>query len=334
MRELMSGNEAIARGAREAGVKVGAGYPGTPSTEVLENFVKYEGVHAQWSPNEKVALEVGIGSALAGARTIVTMKHVGVNVAADPLMTVAYTGVNGGLVLLSADDPGQHSSQNEQDNRFYGKFAKIPIVEPSDSQECKDFVGEALNISEQFDTIALLRTTTRVSHSQSLVNLGEIGETPVKPYEKNAAKYVMIPAYGKQRRLVVEERIKKLAEFADHTPLNRIEWGDRKIGIITSGISYLYVKEALPEASVLKLGLTFPLAEGLVKEFAAGVENLFIVEELEPFLEEQIQFLGIKAEGKSILPSIGELTPNMIKKAILTHLGMEVPPGSRGGCSW
>lgn len=319
----MSGNEAIARGAYEAGVTVAAGYPGTPSTEILENIVQYTSIKAQWSPNEKVALEVGAGASIGGARALVTMKHVGVNVAADPLFTVAYTGVNGGLLLISADDPGMHSSQNEQDNRYYGKFAKVPVVEPSDSQEAKDFVGIALQISEDFDTPVIFRTTTRVNHSQSLVGLKE-PQTPVlKPYVKNPQKYVMVPAYARLRHVVVEDRLVKLARYAETSPLNRIEWGGKKIGVITGGICYQYVKEALPEASVLKLGMSFPLPEGLIREFARGVDNLFVVEELEPFLEEQVRALGLKVHGKDIFTRIGEYTPNLIAQKILLTIGAQ-----------
>lgn len=317
MKELLTGNEAIARGAFEYGVSVAAAYPGTPSTEILENLVNYPGVYAQWSPNEKVAMEVGVGAAIGGARTLVTMKHVGVNVAADPLFTLAYSGVNGGLVLVSADDPGMHSSQNEQDNRNYAKFAKIPLLEPSNSQECKDMVGLALEISEQFDTPVILRTTTRVAHSQGFVELGEREAREAKPYVKNAQKYVMVPAHAKGRHVVVEERRKKLQEFTETCSANRIEWADKNIGIIVSGIVYEYVKEVLPQASVLKLGLTFPIPAGLVKEFAAGVKELYVIEELEPFLEEQIRMLGVEVKGKELFSRIGEVSQKMIAEKIL-----------------
>lgn len=318
MKDLLTGNEAIARGAFENGVTVGVGYPGTPSTEILENFVRYPGIYAQWSPNEKVALEVGAGSAIGGARTLVTMKHVGVNVAADPLFTLAYTGVNAGLVLISADDPGMHSSQNEQDNRNYARFAKIPVLEPSNSQECKDMMGLALNISEQFDTPVMLRTTTRVAHSQSFVELCEKRETEVRPYEKNPRKYVMVPAHARGRHVVVEERRRKLLAYAETCPANKIERNDKRIGIITSGIVYEYVKEVLPSVSVLKLGLTFPLPENLIRDFASQVEELYVIEELEPFLEDQIKLLGIKLKGKELFPRIGEITQKMIAEKLLT----------------
>ncbi len=318
MKELLTGNEAIARGAFEAGVTVAAAYPGTPSTEILENFVRYQGVYAQWSPNEKVAMEVGLGAALGGARTLVTMKHVGVNVAADPLFTLAYTGVNAGFVLVGADDPGMHSSQNEQDNRNYAKFAKIPLLEPSNSQECKDMVGLALEISEQFDTPVLLRTTTRVAHSQSFVELGERGESHTKPYTKTPSKYVMVPAHARGRHVVVEERRQKLLEYSETCPVNKVELADKSIGIITSGIVYEYVKEVIPGASVLKLGMTFPLPEKLVRKFAAEVKELYVVEELEPFLEEQIRLMGIEVTGKKLFPRMGEISQSMLAEKILS----------------
>lgn len=317
-KELLTGNEAIARGAFEHGIKVGVGYPGTPSTEILENFVRYPGVYAQWSPNEKVALEVGAGASVGGARTIVTMKHVGVNVAADPLFTLSYTGVNAGLVLVSADDPGMHSSQNEQDNRNYAKFSKIPVLEPSDSQECKDMVGLALEISEEFDTPVMLRTTTRVAHSQSFVELGERREKPRKTYTKDSQKFVMVPANARMRHIAVEERRKELAEYAEACPANRMEWADKNIGIITSGILYEYVKEVMPNASVLKLGMTFPLPEGLIKDFASQVKELYVIEELEPFLEDQIRLMGIEVKGKELFPRIGEISEKMIAEKILS----------------
>jgi len=316
-KELLSGNEAIARGAFEYGVKVAAAYPGTPSTEILENIAKYQGIYAQWSSNEKVALEVGIGASLAGSRVLVAMKHVGVNVAADPLLTLAYTGVNGGLVLVSADDPGMHSSQNEQDNRRYGKFAKIPVLEPADSQEAKDFVGVALEISEEFDTPVILRTTTRVAHSLTQVSLDDPGEFPLKEYQKNPEKYVMIPAYARVRHEHLEEKLLKLKEYGENSSLNFIEWGEKRDkGVITSGICYQYVKEALPQVSCLKLGMSHPLPESLIREFARGVEELYVAEELDPYLEEEISSLGIKVKGKELLPLTGEITAGMIQEKI------------------
>jgi len=329
MKALLSGNEAIARGAYEAGIKTAVGYPGTPSTEILENITQYPGIYAQWSPNEKVAFEVGCGASISGARTLVTMKHVGVNVAADPLFTFSYTGVNGGFVLVSADDPGMHSSQNEQDNRRYAEFAKIPVVEPSDSQEAKDFVRAALEISETFDTPVMLRTTTRIAHSQSMVELGEPQTPEIKTYVKNAMKYVMIPAYGRLRHVAVEERMQKLTDWAQTTNLNTIELKSRKYGIITSGICYQYVKEAFPEASILKLGMVYPLSEQLIKSFANEVEQLFVVEELEPFFEEALESMGVKVAKKRLFPKIGELTAALIKEKISAELGLDVPANSR-----
>jgi indolepyruvate ferredoxin oxidoreductase alpha subunit len=324
MKTLMTGNEAIARGVYEYGVSVASAYPGTPSTEILENIVKYPEVYCQWSPNEKVAMEVGVGAAIAGARAIVTMKMVGVNVAADPLFTVAYTGTRAGLVLVSADDPGMHSSQNEQDNRLYAAFAKIPLLEPSNSQEAKDMVGLAMEISEAFDTPVMLRTTTRIAHSQSLVEQKEPMERLVKPFERNQRKYVMLPAHGRARRLIVEERMQKLATYTETVAVNYMEMKDPTIGIITSGISYQYVKEALPQASILKLGLTNPLPSGLIKEFAAKVSKLYVIEELEPYMEKEIRLLGIDVIGKQLFPPYGELTVRMISEKITGQDGIFV----------
>lgn len=314
MKELLSGNAAIARGAFEAGVTVATGYPGTPSTEILENLARYPGVYAQWSPNEKVALEVGVGASLAGARVLVAMKHVGVNVAADPLMTLAYTGVNGGLVLVSADDPGMHSSQNEQDNRYLARMAGIPMLEPSDSQEAKDMVGLALDLSETFDTPVMLRTTTRISHSQGLVELGARREPARRPYRKDAAKYVMIPAHARKRRLAWLERQEALRRYAEECPVNVIIEGD-DLGIVTSGVAYQYAREAFPGATVLKLGLTYPLPAELLRRFAARVRRILVVEELEPYLEEQLRALGLTVEGKTLFPRHGELDPVVVARA-------------------
>ncbi|MFZ5596711.1 MAG: indolepyruvate ferredoxin oxidoreductase subunit alpha [Bacillota bacterium] len=317
MRELMTGNAAIARGAFEGGVTVAAGYPGTPSTEILENFCRYEGVYAEWSPNEKVALEVGIGAAMAGARVLVTMKHVGVNVAADPLLTAAYTGVNGGLVLVSADDPGMHSSQNEQDNRNYGRFAKIPILEPADSAEAREMTRLALDISEEFDIPVMLRTTTRVAHSQSFVDLGERVSRPLKEYKKDTRKWLMVPAFGRMRRKSLGERLERLREYSEKGPLNYILPGDSKVGVITSGISYQYVREIMPGAPVLKLGMTYPLPGDLIKKFASGVEKLFVVEELEPYIEDFVRGLGISAMGKELFPETGEFSAGIIRRGFI-----------------
>jgi len=316
MKEILSGNEAIARGAYEAGVLVATAYPGTPSTEILENIIRYKEIDASWSPNEKVSLEVAMGASFAGARTLVAMKHVGVNVAADPLFTLSYTGIKGGLVLVSADDPEMHSSQNEQDNRNYAKFAKVPMLEPSDSGECKEFTRLALELSEQYDTPVMLRTTTRISHSKSIVELGErITGLPTPTLVKNAAKQVMLPGNARVRHPLVEERMNRLAAAADSMALNPMELRDSKIGIITSGVCYQYVREVLPDVSTLKLGLVHPLPSGLIREFAAKVDRLFVVEELDPFIEEQVKAMGIAVSGKDFLPICGELTPGMIRTA-------------------
>ncbi|NLI93892.1 MAG: indolepyruvate ferredoxin oxidoreductase subunit alpha [Peptococcaceae bacterium] len=312
MKKLLTGNEAIARGAWEAGAVVCSAYPGTPSTEIIENAAKYTEMYAEWSPNEKVALEVGAGSSIAGGRSLVAMKHVGVNVAADPLFTLSYTGVNGGLVLISADDPGMHSSQNEQDNRHFGRAAKIPVLEPSDSQEAKDFTKIAFDLSENFDTPVMQRITTRVAHSQSLVELSDRQEPVLKEYQKNALKYVMIPAYARRRHIDVESRLEKLQEYAETTPLNRIEWNQTKIGVITNGITYQYVKEVLKDASILKLGMTFPLPRKLITEFSKKVDKLYVIEELEPFIEDYIKSWKIEVYGKNIFPMIGEILPETI----------------------
>lgn len=317
MKELLSGNAAIARGAFEFGVTVAAAYPGTPSTEILEHFARYPGVYAEWAPNEKVALEVGIGASLAGARVLVAMKHVGVNVAADPLFTLAYTGVNGGLVLVSADDPGMHSSQNEQDNRNYARFAKIPLLEPSDSREARDMVGLALEISEQFDTPVMLRTTTRIAHSQSFVELKEPQPVELRLYQKDARKYLMVPGYARPRRAALAERLLKLEQYTESCPVNFIEWRERQVGIITGGVCYQYVREVLPQASVLKLGMSYPFPRNLVRKFAARVEQLYVVEELDPFIEEQVHMLGIPVTGKKIIPAIGELDPVLVARCFV-----------------
>ena len=316
MKVFLSGNEAIAYGAFSSGVKVATGYPGTPSTEILENLARYDEIEASWAPNEKVALEVGVGASLGGARTLVTMKHVGVNVAADPLFTLAYTGVNGGLVIVSADDPSMHSSQNEQDNRYYARSAKVPMLEPSDSEEAAWIVGEGFKISEQFDIPVLLRTTTRVNHSKSLVEVGIERTKKEQRYEKNPAKYVMIPAHARQRRVVLEQRLMALAEYAEEFPGNRVEWGSRNIGFIASGISYQYVKEVFPEASVLKLTMTYPLPKKLITDFIESVERAVVVEELEPFIEDQIRAWGLPVIGKQLIPGIGELSPEVIRAAL------------------
>ena len=316
-KKIMLGNEAYARGAWEAGVKVSAAYPGTPSTEISENLAKYSEVYAEWSPNEKVAAEVAIGASISGVRALASMKHVGLNVAADPLYTAAYTGVGGGLVLIVADDPGMYSSQNEQDTRMIGRAANVPVLEPSDSQEAKDFVKLAYDISEKYDTPVIVRSTTRLSHSQGVVTLEERTVPEDKPYERNPAKYVMMPGNAKGRHLVVEDRMKKLSEDASSLFVNRAEYQDLSVGFITSGIPYQYVKEAMPEASVLKLGMVHPLPRKLIEEFASKVDKLYIFEELEPVFEEQIKSWGIKAQGKEIFTLQGEYSANLIRTRVL-----------------
>lgn len=313
----MLGNEAIARGAYEAGVKVTSAYPGTPSTEVSENIVKYEGVYAEWAPNEKVATEVAIGASMAGVRSMTMMKMVGLNVASDPLYTVSYIGVNGGMVLVVADDPGIYSSQNEQDTRMVARAAMIPVIEPSDSEEARVFTKRAYELSEQYDTPIILRTTTRLAHSQGIVNLEDRVEVEDKPYERNIAKNVMMPGNAIKRHVFVEQRLLKMAEDANTLDLNKVEYHDTKIGVITSGIPYQYVKEVLPDASVLKLGLVHPLPKKLIEEFASKVDKLYIVEELEPVIEEQVKAMGIACTGKEIFTVQGEYSANMLRKAIL-----------------
>lgn len=318
MKKLMTGNEAVARGAFEAGVTVAAAYPGTPSTEILENVAKYKEIYSEWSPNEKVSLEVTIGASIAGARSLCAMKHVGVNVAADPLFTYAYTGVNAGLVLVCADDPGMHSSQNEQDSRYYAKFAKVPMLEPADSQEAKDYVKEGLRISEQFDTPVLIRVTTRICHSKTLVEIDEREEVGMKEYVKNSEKYVATPANGRGLHVELEKRLKKLEEFSNETPLNKIEWNDKKIGIITASVSYQYAKEVFGDsASYFKIGFTYPLPMKKIQEFADQVDTLYVIEELEPFMEEQIKAAGIACIGKELISNIGELNPDILASVLL-----------------
>lgn len=321
MKKLMLGNEAIARGAYEAGVTVAVAYPGTPSTEITEFIAKYDEIYAEWAPNEKVALEVAIGSSVAGARSVVAMKHVGLNVAADPLFTVSYTGVNAGLVLFVADDPGMHSSQNEQDTRMIAKAANVPVLEPSDSEECKVFVKKAMEISEAYDTPVIVRPTTRVSHSQGIVEIGEREAVELKPYVKDIRKYVMTPANARPKHIMVEERNLRLAEDADQLGLCHVEKADSKVGIITSGICYQYVKEAGLTANILKLDMVNPLPTEVIKNFANEVEELYIVEELEPVIEEQVRALGFNAKGKELFGRQGEISVRQIKVAF----GLEVP---------
>ncbi len=315
---IMLGNEAIARGAWEAGVKVSSAYPGTPSTEISENLVKYkEDLYAEWAPNEKVAAEVAIGASISGVRAMACMKHVGLNVASDPLYTVSYMGVNGGLVFMVADDPGLYSSQNEQDTRMIARAAGVPVLEPSDSAEAKEFVKKAFEISETYDRPVIFRITTRLAHSQGLVELGEREAVEDRPYEKNIRKNVMMPGNAKFRHVEIEKRNNELKEAADTMDINRVEMNDTKIGVITSGIPYQYVKEAIPEASVLKLGMVNPLPRKMIEEFAGKVETLYIVEELDPVIEEQVKSWGIKATGKEIFTIQGEYSANMIRQAIL-----------------
>ena len=317
MKVLMSGNEAIARGAYEAGVRFGAAYPGTPSTEILEEFSKYEGVYAEWSPNEKVAVEVAIGAALSGAKAMAVMKHVGVNVAADPIFTVSYTGTNGALVIVSADDPSLHSSQNEQDNRNYAKFAKIPMLEPADAREAKEYIKLAFEISEKFDTPVFLRSTTRVAHSKSVVNIDEPAEyTDRTGFTFNAEKYVMVPINARTQRVKLEKRQRALKKFVETFPENKMEINNPEVGIITAGMPYNYAKEVFPDYSYLKLGMVYPLPEQLIRDFASKVKKIYVVEELDPFLEEQIRAMGIAVIGKEIFPYTNEFDPGVIKNSI------------------
>lgn len=316
----MSGNEAIARGAYEAGVKVATAYPGTPSTEILENIVEFkDDIYCEWAPNEKVATEVAIGASIAGVRSLSAMKHVGLNVAADPIFTYSYLGVNAGYVLITADDPSMHSSQNEQDNRYYAKFAKIPLIEPSDSQESKDFIAEAFKVSEQFDTPVLYRITTRVCHSKSMVELGERTEVEPRKYERNISKFVATPANARIAHAKVEKRLTALEEYSNKSPLNKAEYNkNTKIGIVTASIAYQYAKEVFGnKASYLKLGFTYPLPMDLIKEFASKFETVYVVEELEPFMEEQMKAAGIKCIGKELIPNLYELNPDVVAKALL-----------------
>ena len=329
---IMLGNEAIARGAYEAGVKVSSAYPGTPSTEISEYLVQYrDDVYEEWAPNEKVATEVAVGASLAGVRAMACMKHVGLNVAADPLYSVSYMGVNGGLVIVVADDPGLYSSQNEQDTRMVARAAQIPVIEPSDSAEAKDYFKMAFELSEQFDRPFIFRTTTRLAHSQGLVELQERVVPEDKVYEKNIQKNVMMPGNAKVRHIEIEKRNLELAEAANTLPINRVEMNDTKIGVITSGIPYQYVKEAMPEASVLKLGMVNPLPRKLIEDFASKVDTLYIVEELDPVIEEQVKSWGINAVGKEILTVQGEYSANMLRKAILKQdLDIKEPAAAPG----
>lgn len=318
MKELMLGNKAIARGLYEAGVAVASSYPGTPSTETTEEAAKFDEIYCEWAPNEKVAMETAFGASRAGKRSYCAMKHVGLNVAADPLFTMSYTGVNAGMVILVADDPGMHSSQNEQDSRHYAIASKIPMLEPADSQEAKDFVIKAYDISEQFDTPVLIKMCTRVAHSQSVVETGERKEVPVKPYVKDAGKYVMVPANAKKRHPIVEERTQKLIAFAEDSELNRVDEGsDTSMGIITSSTSYQYVKEVFGDKyPVLKIGLINPLPVKKIKDFAAKVDKLVVVEELDPIIETHCRTLGLEVTGKEIFPLIDEFSQGLIAASL------------------
>lgn len=315
-KKIMLGNEAFARGAYEAGVKVVSSYPGTPSTEVTENLAKCKGIHVEWAPNEKVGVEVAMGASIGGVRSLSCMKHVGLNVAADPFFTAAYTGVTGGAVILVADDNGCHSSQNEQDSRYYGRSAGVPMLEPSNSQECKEYIKLAYDISEKYDTVVLIRSNTRISHSRGIVELGERIEKDIIPYEKNVQKYVAMPAMAKKLHIAQEKRMNQIAEDSNTMEINRVEMGDTSIGIITSGICYQYVKEAMPDVSILKMGLINPIPKKLIEDFASKVDKLYVIEEGNPYFEEQIRAMGVElAGGKDMFTIQGEYSANMIRKA-------------------
>lgn len=313
---MLSGNEALALGAYHSKLRVAAAYPGTPSTEILEYLAQFDDIHAEWSTNEKVAMEVALGASYTGMRAMASMKHVGLNVASDSFMAAATTGVDGGLVVISADDPGIHSSQNEQDNRHYARLAKVPLLEPSDSQDAYDLMAYAFDISEVFDTPVLVRPTTRISHTKTVVDVKRSRTLPdEKPaFRYNVAKYVMLPTYARQRHPLMEERLVKLAEYAETFPLNQVVWGERSLGIVSSGIAYQYAREIFPEASFVKLCMTYPLPQKLLRDFAAKVDRLLVIEELDPFLQENLQIMGIKAEGKEFIPRVGELTPAIIEE--------------------
>ncbi len=320
MKKLMLGNEAVARGAYEAGVTVASAYPGTPSTEIMENIADYDEIYSEWAPNEKVSLEAALGAAMGGARTLCAMKHVGLNVAADPLFTSSYTGINGGLVIVVADDPGMHSSQNEQDTRHYARAAKLPILAPSDSQEAKEYVKKGLDLSEEFDTPVIIRLSTRISHSRTIVKLEDKLDYELKEYTKDFRKNVMIPAVARKRHEVVEERLDDFRNFVNDTSLNIFDWGDKEkeTGVISSGIAYQYSREAFgDEVSYLKLGIEYPFPEEMIKKFADNVKKLYVVEELDPFFEEKIKAMGIEVFGKDKLPLTGELTQQRIKENVL-----------------
>jgi indolepyruvate ferredoxin oxidoreductase alpha subunit len=325
---LLTGNEAIALGAYKAGVGIATGYPGTPSSEILPYLSKFKNVITQWSINEKTALEIAIGASIGYKRSLFTTKHVGLNVASDPFMTLAITGVRGGITIVTADDPDMHSSQNEQDNRFYAKFAKVPMLEPSDSMECFEFAKIAFDISENFDTPVLLRTTTRISHSRSIVNLTSLNYSKnilltdkntldKKQYVKDIEKFVMVPVYARKRHKIAIKRLENLKAFSNNSGVNKIEYNDLNFGIITNGVSYQYVKEVASSASILKLSFSYPLPDILIKEFASKVKNIIIIEELEPFIENEINSLGITIKGKEFFPRFGELTPDIVEDGLI-----------------
>ncbi|MDO4273932.1 MAG: indolepyruvate ferredoxin oxidoreductase subunit alpha [Eubacteriales bacterium] len=317
MKKLMTGDEAIARGAYEAGVTYASAYPGTPSTEILENISTYKEIYAEWAPNEKVAMESAIGASVAGLRSMVSMKHVGMNVAADPMFTWAYMGVNGGNVIVTADEPGMFSSQNEQDNRNYAKASKIAMLEPSDSQECIDMVKAAYDLGEEFDTPFIIRLTTRICHSKTIVELKERKDIPAKEWEKNPAKYVCLPAMARNMRVKLEDRMARLAAYSETSPFNRAEMGDTKIGVIASGVCYYYAKEVFGDnASYLKLGFTNPLPAGLIKDFCSKVDRVYILEENDPYIENFVKQIGCECIGKELFPAYGEMTPDVIRACV------------------
>ena len=318
MKLLMSGNEAAARGAYEAGVKVCSAYPGTPSTEIFENLPQYkDSLYCEWAPNEKVAAEVAYGASIGGVRSLCAMKHVGLNVAADPIFTATYNGIGRGFVVVSADDPSMHSSQNEQDNRYYALHAKMAMVEPSDSQECLDFMKAAYEISEKFDIPVLYRTTTRVCHSKSLVDVGERTEVPACEYKRNVRKFVCTPANAYQNHPILEQKLKDLAEYGNTCALNKLEIKGTKIGVLTASVAYEYAKEVFPEdTSFLKLGLTFPLPMELIRDFASKVEKLYVIEELDGFMEDQLKASGIDCIGKELIGNLYELNPQILQERL------------------
>ncbi len=333
MKTLLLGNEAVARGLYEAGCRFVSAYPGTPSTEIAESVAKYDEIYAEWAPNEKVAAEAAIGASIGGARSFCAMKHVGLNVAADPLFTVSYTGVNGGLVIAVADDQGMHSSQNEQDSRHYAIFSKVPMLEPSDSAECLEYTKLAFELSEEYDTPVIFRTSTRVAHSQSIVELSDRVEHELKPYQKNPAKYVMMPGNAKNRHPVVEARTQRLIEYAEKSGINRVEMGDTSVGFVTAGICYQYLRECYPNASVLKLGMVNPLPVELIRSFASSVDKLIVIEELDPIIETHLRANGIRVDGvKELFGLCGELSQNKIRAALgdgtapFIDFGETVPP--------